>query len=176
MNFECIKKSNMNISFRTGSVQDFEKVKLLAIKAWSQFKPELTSENWQLLNNSLHNNNTYQELFSTAQCFVCLAEEDKIIGMSFLVSSGHPTEIYDSGWSYIRFVTVDPDYAGMGIGKKLTQLCIEAAKKNNEKVIALHTSEMMNSARHIYEQAGFTRVKELEQRFGKQYWLYKLDL
>ena len=166
----------MGFTYRTGSIHDLESVKLLAIKSWSQFKPELSPENWQLLFNNLNHNKTYRELFSTSQCFVCLAEDDKMIGMSFLVSSGHPTEIYDVSWSYIRFVTVDPDFAGMGIGKKLTQLCIEAAKKNKEKVIALHTSEMMNSARHIYEQAGFVRVKELEQRLGKKYWLYKLEL
>jgi len=51
-------------------------------------------------------------------------------------------------WSYIRFVTVDPSFGGQGIGRKLTTLCIDTARQN-ESVIALHTSELMDAARHI---------------------------
>ncbi len=96
--------------------------------------------------------------------------------MAFLVSNGNPTEIYDKDWSYIHFVTVDPKYSGLGIGRKLTNLCIETARQNRETVIALHTSEFMHTARHIYESMGFKILKEIDQRLGKRYWLYKLEL
>lgn len=96
--------------------------------------------------------------------------------MAFLVPHGNPTEIYDKDWCYIRFVTVDPDFAGQGVGKKLTVDCIDTARKNNEKIISLHTSELMDKARHIYESLGFEIVREIDQRLGKRYWLYKLDL
>ncbi|MDX2173612.1 MAG: hypothetical protein SFY56_10845 [Bacteroidota bacterium] len=36
-------------------------------------------------------------------------------------------------------------------------MCIAHAKQNNEKTIALHTSEFMDAARHIYEGLGFNR-------------------
>jgi len=45
-----------------------------------------------------------------------------------------------------------------------------------EKTIALHTSEFMDAARHIYEGLGFIMVKEIPPRYGKRYWLYRLDL
>jgi len=92
------------------------------------------------------------------------------------VPNGNPTDIYLTEWCYIRFVSVDPDFRGKGIGKKLTNLCIEKAKENGEQTIALHTSELMDDARHIYESLGFEIVKEIAPRLGKRYWLYKLEL
>jgi ribosomal protein S18 acetylase RimI-like enzyme len=71
---------------------------------------------------------------------------------------------------------VDPDYQGKGIAKMLTKKCIEHAIVLKEKTIALHTSEMMHAARHIYESAGFTILKEIEPRLGKRYWIYTLAL
>ena len=96
--------------------------------------------------------------------------------MAFLVPHGNPTEIYDENWCYIRFVSVDPEFGGKGIGRQLTENCIQIAIDNKEQTIALHTSEMMNTARHIYESLGFKILKEIEPRLGKKYWLYTLDI
>jgi ribosomal protein S18 acetylase RimI-like enzyme len=73
-------------------------------------------------------------------------------------------------------VGVNPNYQGQGIAKVLTRMCIDYAKQNNEKTIALHTSEFMDAARHIYEDAGFKVLKEIPPLFGKKYWIYTLDL
>lgn len=43
-------------------------------------------------------------------------------------------------------------------------------------IVALHTSEMMAAARHIYEDLGFKEVREMNPRYGKKYFLYKLVL
>lgn len=90
--------------------------------------------------------------------------------------SGNPTEIYNEQQSYIRFVTVSKKYSGQKIGQTITEKCIGRAREKSEKYIALHTSEMMNAARHIYEKLGFEIVRELEPRLGKKYWLYELAL
>jgi ribosomal protein S18 acetylase RimI-like enzyme len=166
----------MNFAYRHGTIDDVSELKALAIKSWGQFKPELTNDNWFKLYNSLKDDKTYAELLHISTCFVCTVDVEKIIGMAFLVPKGNPTDIYDKEWSYIRFVTVDPDFGGQGIGRKLTTMCIAAARQNGEKTIALHTSELMGKARHIYETLGFEILKEIDQRLGKRYWLYKLDL
>ena len=166
----------MNIAYRQGTIYDLDELKNLALKSWGQFQSKLTNDNWAKLYNSLADDKTYLELLDKSDCIVCTADNDKIIGMAFLVPNGHPTDIYDKTWSYIRFVSVDPSFGGQGIGRQLTIKCIEAAKKSGEKVIALHTSELMDKARHIYETLGFKILKEIDQRLGKRYWLYKLDL
>lgn len=166
----------IKIIYRQGTYDDLERLKQLAIKSWSQFERHLSSENWNNLSSSLKENATYTELLNKSTCFVCTTAIAEIIGMVFLVPSGIPNEIYDKEWSSIRFLTVDPDFAGQGIGKNLVTTCIEMAKQNGEKIIALHTSEMMTRARHLYESLGFQIVREIDQRLGKRYWLYSLDL
>ncbi|HVY74201.1 MAG TPA: GNAT family N-acetyltransferase [Puia sp.] len=166
----------MDLIYRRGTPDDLNQLKNLAVKSWSQFKPDLTDENWVKLYGSLANEKTYIELVSKSHSIVCVTNEDAIVGMAFLVSKGNPTEIYDNEWCYIRFITVDPDFSGQGIGRKLIAYCIDTARQNNEKVMALHTSELMDKARHIYESLGFEILREIDQRFGKRYWLYKLDL
>ncbi len=166
----------MKLSYRVGAIPDLDQIKSLAIKSWGLYQHVLTAENWLKLSNNLHDDNTFIRLFELSSSFVCLAGNDKIVGMAFLVPSGNPTDIYEKDWCSIRFVTVDPEYAGKGIGKSLTNLCIEKAKQLNERTIALHTSEIMDKARHIYESLGFTILKEIDPRLGKRYWLYTLEL
>ncbi len=166
----------MNLTYRLGTKDDLQDLKKLAIKSWTPFQKELTDENWNSLKQTISNDKTYEELIDQSTCIVCVADNDNIIGMSFIVPNGNPTDIYLKEWSYIRFVSVDPDFGGQGIGRKLTTICIDKAKENGEKTIALHTSEIMNNARHIYESLGFKILREIDQRLGKRYWLYKLDL
>lgn len=164
------------MKYRLANESDIEALKTLGLKAWSGFENELAPENWARLKGNLQNNKTYEDLLAKGPGFLCVNDDNKIIGMSFLVPSGEASELFDESWCSIRFVSVDPDYTGKGIGKKLTENCIEAAKFNGEKIIALHTSEMMLAARHIYESLGFEILKEIEPRLGKRYWIYLLSL
>ena len=166
----------MKRTYRTGKLNDLEKLKHLAIGSWSQFKNDLTPKNWDELFNILSNDNNYLDLIHNSESIICETEKGDVIGMAFLVLSGNPTDIYDEKWSYIRFVTVDPKFGGIGIGRKLTEKCIDLAKKNNEQTVALHTSIIMEKARHIYESLGFEILRELEPRLGVKYWLYLLNL
>lgn len=166
----------MNFRYRHGTKKDLQELKNLAIKSWTPFKEQLTEDNWDSLNTRISNDKTYTELIDQSTCIVCVSDNDDIIGMAFLVPNGNPTDIFEKEWSYIRLVSVDPKFGGQGIGRKLTNMCIDIAKQNGEKIIALHTSEIMNNARHIYESLGFRILKEIDQRLGKRYWLYRLDI
>ena len=163
----------MKFKFRDANADDKEQLKELAIISYSQFEKVLTGENWSLLYENLKSENSYSNILAIAKCFVCEIE-NKIIGVAYIVPSGNPTEIFELNWSYIRMVGVNPAYRGKGIGKRLTQNCIDYARQNDEQIIALHTSEFMDSARYLYEKLGFKRIKEIEPIFGMKYWLYQL--
>ena len=165
----------MEINFRSDTSQDKDKLQQLGLSSYTQFKTVLTEENWNKMHGFLTAESSYTDLLDRSKCFVCESGDD-LIGMAYLVPSGNPTEIFQGEWSYIRMVGVDPAFSGNGIGKKLVQMCLNHAKETNEKVVALHTSEFMNSARYIYENLGFNQIKELEQLFGKKYWLYLLNI
>ncbi|MEL6252257.1 MAG: GNAT family N-acetyltransferase [Bacteroidota bacterium] len=165
----------MAFTYRKGSNSDSEALRKLAMISYGQFEEVLSEKNWSILNKNLSSVDAYSSMLKIAHCFLC-ESEGSIIGVAYLVPSGNPTEIFDTHWSYIRMVGVDPGFRGKGIARKLTKMCIAYAKQSKEEIIALHTSEFMNAARHLYESLGFERIKELNPIFGKRYWLYQMKL
>jgi len=163
------------ISYRCATHDDIKQLNDLRIASYSEFEKSLPDDGWVTLKANLRDNNKLKEVLSNSRAFV--GEIDGcIVGMAFLVSNGNPTIIYPAEWSYIRMVGVHPDFRGKGIGKKLTCMCIDNARENGEKIIGLHTSEVMDTARHVYESLGFTVYKEIDRIFGVRYWLYKMNL
>jgi ribosomal protein S18 acetylase RimI-like enzyme len=168
-------ESRGTLTYRQAHTDEAGQLSNLAFASYSPFRDVLEQQHWQTLEKSLQNKDIFSALITKSRSFVCEAE-NRIVGMAFLVPSENPWDIFEAEWSYIRFVGVDPEFQGLGIGKQLTALCINHAIKTEESIIALHTSEMMDSARHIYEKLGFRKLKEIEPRFGKRYWLYTLNL
>jgi ribosomal protein S18 acetylase RimI-like enzyme len=164
-----------NIAYREGSIKDKEQLKKLGIVSYAQFSNILTPDNWATLNTFLHDENKLLDLINKSKIYVAL-DQDEIIGMAYIIPNGNPWDIFKGEWSYIRMLGVNPEYQGQGVAKTLIKMCINQAKQTNEETIALHTSEFMNAARHIYEGLGFRILREVEPRFGKKYWLYTLDL
>ncbi len=167
--------TNNNLSYRIGTISDVDQLQDLGKIAYGQFQSALTPDNWEIFNGNLQDKQKFIDILNIANCFVCV-DNDKIIGVAYIIPSGNPTDLFKSDWTYIRMVGVNPKYRGQGIAKALTQKCIDFAKQNNETTIALHTSEFMDAARHIYESIGFKVLKEIPPLFGKKYWLYTLDL
>ena len=163
------------VAYRRGGVAD--RAGLLALKktSYSEYETILTPEHAAVWHESLHNEATLDALIGQATIFVCTAA-DEIVGMAFIIPSGNPTPVFSSEWTHIRMVGVHPQYRGQGIASMLTQMCIHHAKFTNEKTIALHTSEFMDVARHIYESLGFRVLKEIGPLYGKRYWVYTLDI
>ncbi len=169
-----INREKTELKYRKASLLDFDKLKDLGKESYAEFSKVLTKENWNKMNSFLQSDIGLTKLIEQSIVYVC-EKESEIIGMIYLVPSGNPTELFQENWSYIRFLGVHTHFRGNGIGKKLTELSIEYAKENNEKHIALHTSEFMDSARSIYEKRGFRKTKEIEY-LGKRYWVYLLNI
>lgn len=161
--------------FREGTLNDLAQVKQLGLLCFGTFFNQLSAEAKTNLEKSLQDENRIRHLLSHAKSFVC-EYQNQIIGMAYLVPSGTAHDVFENNWAVIRMVCVSPMHQGKNIAKQLTQQCIDYAKQSDEKTIALHTSEMMNAARHIYEGFGFKILKEIEARFGKRYWLYLLKV
>ena len=161
--------------YRQATAEDLDQLFHVSKESFGQYKPQLSDEGWMQLNSNLQDRPRLAALADKSEVLVCIDGSD-IIGMAFLVPSGNGDEIYDDAWCHLRMVGVLPKHAGKGIGRRLTEMCVERAKKNGETTMALHTSEMMNAARHIYESMGFSVVKEITPRFGKRYWLFTMTL
>lgn len=168
-------KNDSEYHYRTGQRSDVERLRLLGLLSYGQYKNVLSPEGWQKMASSCGNAETYENLLDIARCFVC-EFENKIVGMAYLIPSGNPVAFFEKEWSYIRLIGVDPEHTGKGIGRKLTQQCVDHARETGENVVVLHTSEFQSAARHIYEGMGFELYRALEPILGKKYWLYQLPL
>ncbi|MFM9837107.1 MAG: GNAT family N-acetyltransferase [Cyclobacteriaceae bacterium] len=156
-------------------MSDKEHLMKLGLISYSQYATVLTFDNWAKLSGFFDDDAKWTDLINKSKSYLCL-DKDEIIGMAFIIPSGNPWDIFKKEWSYIRMVGVNPTYQGQGIAKTLTKMCLNYARQTKEKIIALHTSEFMDAARHIYESVGFKKFQEIEPRLGKKYWLYLLDL
>lgn len=161
--------------YRRAKGSDISGLRDLGLLSYGQFSNSLTAHNWLKMKSYVSDENSYLKLLEIGTGFVC-EYKTKIIGMAYLIPPGNPTAIFDKNWSYLRMVGVDPKFSGKGIATKLTKKCISQAKQEEQRKIYLHTSELMDAARHIYGQMGFVRIKELPLHFDIRYWLYEKSL
>jgi ribosomal protein S18 acetylase RimI-like enzyme len=66
----------------------------------------------------------------------------------------------EAGEAGIRMLGVDPARHGQGIGRALTEACIERARAGGRLRVRLYTGTWMLAAQHVYERLGFHRVPE----------------
>ncbi len=161
--------------YRAAEENDLDDLQNLGLNSYGQLKFALTPKNWEKMQSVLRSDLTFPLLVKNNFGFVC-EENSRLLGMAFLVPSGNPTKIYSPNTSYIRMVGVHPEAGGKGIAQELTRLCVEKAKTMGEKIVSLHSAEIMYTARHIYEKLGFKKIKLLDEHFGLAYWLYELQI
>jgi predicted N-acetyltransferase YhbS len=66
------------------------------------------------------------------------------------------------GWSGFRRLAVHPRQRGRGLGRSLTQACIDSARRRHAPTVGIHTASFMRAARRIYERMGFRRCVEFD--------------
>lgn len=71
-----------------------------------------------------------------------------------------PGEGLPPGWASFRTLAVHPKARGQGLGRRMVEYCVDAARNDGASVIGLHTGEFMADARRIYKAAGFSRCPE----------------
>lgn len=80
--------------------------------------------------------------------------------MQYYGSGGSaPKERYAAGF---RLLAVSYNAKGKGIGKLLTNYCIELAKKEKQNQLIIHSTKAMEIAWKMYEKLGFKHSEDLD--------------
>ncbi len=104
-----------------------------------------------------------------------IAEKDGVrVGSVFCVASDDPSV------ARLRVLLVTPEARGLGLGGRLVHACLDFATNAGYEQVTLWTNDVLSSARHIYEAAGFVLVdEEKAHRFGHdlvgQNWTLQLN-
>lgn len=78
--------------------------------------------------------------------------------------------------SGIRLLCVDPESRGMGVGKALTDACIQLAKDHGHSQVILHTTQAMQVAWRMYLKMGFERSADLDFSPQENFTVYGFRL
>lgn len=78
----------------------------------------------------------------------------------------------------VRLLAVIPEARGHGIARALMDRCVEEARAEGAAALVLHTMQMMDVARGMYERMGFRRVPDYDFRPLENELVlgYRLDL
>jgi len=92
-----------------------------------------------------------------------IAESDgAVVGSVFLVRKNRTT-------AKLRLLILEPRARGQGLGRRLTQACIQFAREKGYKKVVLWTQSHLAAARAIYQAEGFRKISEEKHHsFGKR--------
>ncbi len=99
-----------------------------------------------------------------ADVLVAIEDDGTVLGAVTLVldSTSASAEWDDPHAAGFRMLAVALDARGRGIGRLLTQNCIDRAKAAGKHSLQIHSRDVMQSARRIYASMGFVRFPEID--------------
>ncbi len=158
---------------RPFSPDDVDAMNAVALAAFAQY--ETVYSDWQSLARGVG------AMASLAEQAEMIVAEDRmgavVGGVAYFGPGKTPrAEFFEDDWPIIRMLVVHPSARGNGIGRALTEKCVSRARQDGARLIAIHTSPVMEVALSMYLAMGFKLARNVPDRFGVPYAVYLMSL
>lgn len=151
---------------RNAVPSEFGAIGKLMVQAYSQLegfpKPDEQPKYYAMLANI----GEFTNLPDT-ELLVAVSAENRIAGgvvyfsnMQYYGSGG--IAIQEKNASGFRLLAVDTTVRGQGIGKLLTNACINKAREQKAQQLIIHSTKAMQTAWSMYERLGFKQSADLD--------------
>lgn len=158
--------TSSSYDIRNAHPSEFEQIGQLMVSVYSSLEgfpnPDKQPKYYDMLTNIGEVTNKPK-----ARLLVAASADNEVAGavvyfgdMQFYGSGGTATK--EKNAAGFRLLAVDPTFRGQGIGKLLTQGCIDLAKSEQHNQIIIHSTKAMQVAWKMYEKMGFERSEDLD--------------
>jgi ribosomal protein S18 acetylase RimI-like enzyme len=163
----------MSVTIRRATPPDSPSINTLCVEAYREFETAVGPANWRQMYEVL----AHAADLSRVGELILAEDAGGLLGVIVYVRPGNSDGVtMPAEWASIRMLAVSPSCRGRGVGKRLTQECIDRARRDGAEAIGLTTGEMMRIARPMYERMGFQKDAELGSRMGVEHARYVMRL
>ena len=161
------------LTIRDYQPSDADAINALAVKAFSQYSKDF--HNWAAFSDKAR---LFSTLSNQAEIIVATINDEAALNEGIVAAVAYvgphvekPSH-FPANTPIIRMLVTSPDHRGLGLGKQLTQQCIDRAIRDKCDEIALHTSPIMTVALSMYQRMGFARTAAAPDIEGVKYGVY----
>jgi predicted N-acetyltransferase YhbS len=162
----------MSITVRLAEEADLEPARAVLRDAYTEYETSFPPANWKPYLADIVD----LEGRAAQSKLIVAADDTGIIGcVSFFppgAKTSYPSDAFSepwpSDWAAFRLLAVPPSARNRGVGKLLTDACIERAREAGAPAVGLHTTAPMAIARGMYERMGFERAPRFDFRPGPE--------
>jgi ribosomal protein S18 acetylase RimI-like enzyme len=170
---QIIKMSKIHYKIRQATPLDFDSINILCVEAYQEFEMVVGPDNWQRMRDALSH---ASDLAASSELIVAENSHCLLGVVAYIPPGMSDGDVIPREWAAIRMLAVSPSCRGKGIGRKLTEECIERARRDSAGRIGLSTGEMMAVALPMYKRMGFQKDAELATRYGVSQARYVLTV
>jgi ribosomal protein S18 acetylase RimI-like enzyme len=156
------------IAIRPYRASDARALDALALRAFDQFRHHY--DPWEGFAAGI---GSMSNLSRSGELIVAEESGGRLLGgVGYFGPEAPKPAFFKPEWAIIRMLVVDPAARGKGVGRNLTEACLERAARDRASVIALHTTPIMEVALAMYLRMGFVREGPGPTIYGVAYDIY----
>jgi GNAT superfamily N-acetyltransferase len=172
----------MEITIRTAGSDAVAGARSILAAAYAEYESSFPPENWVRYFADILD---LEGRASASQLLIAEGNGEMVGCVSYFPpgsKTSYPSDAFSEhwpdDWAAFRLLAVAPSARGQGVGRRLTEVCIEKAREQGAPTLGLHTTQPMKVARAMYERLGFERAPKYDFHPSPQIAVeaYQLDL